>query len=228
MKPGSIRIYDKLLAVKKSIENCFVFEGHAILRKIYTFVSRVIHNHKKEIQQLKIPYSWIYKIASLIDVSNTDEVKAKSVLKNYVNSIPIQESGNLEHLRKHIKKLTISWLPNMFTYLSFPSLPKTNNGLEHFNCYVKRVYRKITGRKNAQLFLVNYGETVAFLLSMDKETDLHSIFSLIPYNYFVYVRNEITAKTKRSKIFSIQRSLQDFLFQLEINWSLPKPKFLNP
>lgn len=35
--------------------------------------------------------SWVYKIASLIDVSNIDEVKAKNVLEYYVNSIPMAQ-----------------------------------------------------------------------------------------------------------------------------------------
>jgi hypothetical protein len=143
------------------------------------------------------------------------ELEAKKKVENYLNSIPIQKNSHLEHLRSYIQRITLFWLPGIFTYLSFFLLPRTNNKLEQFNCCIKRVYRKITGRKNAQLFLVNYGESVSFLLSMETKENLQSIFSLIPYDDFIYARNQLRNKSMRSKVFLIQRDLQEFLFQLE-------------
>ncbi len=218
-KPSSICIYDKLSDINESISNCLIWETSEILTKIYTFVNESIETCQEEIQQMKIAYSWVYKISSLIDATNNTEFKATKTLKDYIESIPMQKNEYLENFRAYVVKITTSWLPNMFTFLSFSFLPKTNNDLEHFNGYIKRVYRKITGRKKIQLFLANYGEFVAFLLSMPEKDNLRSVFAVIPYSQFIDTRNKLLPKTIRSNIFAIKRNLQDFVFQLEMKWS---------
>lgn len=52
--------------------------------------------------------------------------------------------------------------PHLFVWTSTPGLPRTTNDLERFIRAMKTRYRRISGRKNWQAYLLRYGQRIAF------------------------------------------------------------------
>jgi hypothetical protein len=52
--------------------------------------------------------------------------------------------------------------PHLFVWASTPGLPRTNNDLERFIRAMKTRYRRMSGRKNWQAYLLRYGQRIAF------------------------------------------------------------------
>jgi hypothetical protein len=52
--------------------------------------------------------------------------------------------------------------PHLFVWTTLVGLPRTNNDLERFIRAMKTRYRRMSGRKNWQAYLLRYGQRVAF------------------------------------------------------------------
>ena len=52
--------------------------------------------------------------------------------------------------------------PHLFAWTSQAGLPRTNNDLERFIRAMKTRYRRMSGRKNWQAYLLRYGQRIAF------------------------------------------------------------------
>jgi hypothetical protein len=52
--------------------------------------------------------------------------------------------------------------PHLFAWTQQTSLPRTNNDLERFIRAMKTRYRRMSGRKNWQAYLLRYGQRIAF------------------------------------------------------------------
>jgi hypothetical protein len=52
--------------------------------------------------------------------------------------------------------------PHLFAWMRQAGLPRTNNDLERFIRAMKTRYRRMSGRKNWQAYLLRYGQRIAF------------------------------------------------------------------
>ena len=52
--------------------------------------------------------------------------------------------------------------PHLFVWTTIAGLPRTNNDLERFIRAMKTRYRRMSGRKNWQAYLLRYGQRIAF------------------------------------------------------------------
>jgi hypothetical protein len=52
--------------------------------------------------------------------------------------------------------------PHLFAWIQQTGLPRTNNDLERFIRAMKTRYRRMSGRKNWQAYLLRYGQRIAF------------------------------------------------------------------
>ncbi len=57
--------------------------------------------------------------------------------------------------------------PHLFAWTTRAGLPRTNNDLERFIRAMKTRYRRMSGRKNWQAYLLRYGQRVAFFEASD-------------------------------------------------------------
>jgi hypothetical protein len=62
----------------------------------------------------------------------------------------------------HFLHVTTNMSPRLFNCYDLEALPRTNNDLEGFIRSVKTRYRRISGRKNWNRYLIRYGARVAF------------------------------------------------------------------
>ncbi len=220
LKPAGVIIYEKLSTIKESLDTCCSWIDNPLLAKVRSLLSVGLAMAKKEALELKIAYLWIHKIASLLDAKKMDESQAKIRLIAYIGSIQAGNNPNLVSWAQYVKRITHKWVDGLFVYLVQPLLPTTNNDLEQFNLAVKKVHRKITGHKNTQRFLSRSADTVALFLSILESNDIYSLVANISHSEFVAAREGITQKILRQKLHSIKHCLDNFIFDLEVKWSL--------
>ena len=219
LKPGGLRLYQDLLEIMESMMNCYQHTCNRFLEGLLSLLSGVLNEFKEYAAYLEISYSWIYKIAKKLDVLKGNEEEAKQELKDLLNSFNPQNDPTLILWLAHIKTVTNNWLPWLFKYLAQPLLPKTNNELETFNGKIKKIYRKITGRKQTQNFVSRFGVAVSILLSVPEKLNWLIKFSMVPYEQFRVEREKLAQKEQRGKVYRIRRDLSEFLFELEVRWS---------
>jgi hypothetical protein len=66
------------------------------------------------------------------------------------------------HCLAHFVGVLTRMQPHLFVWMSTAGLPRTNNDLERFIRAMKTRYRRMSGRKNWQAYLLRYGQRVAF------------------------------------------------------------------
>ncbi|MCZ7570326.1 MAG: hypothetical protein M5U01_17315 [Ardenticatenaceae bacterium] len=62
----------------------------------------------------------------------------------------------------HFLQVTDTWRPNLIRCYDLAHQPRTNNDMEGFIHAIKTRYRRISGRKNWNRYLLRYGRRVAF------------------------------------------------------------------
>jgi hypothetical protein len=62
----------------------------------------------------------------------------------------------------HVVGVLTRMQPHLFAWTQQTSLPRTNNDLERFIRAMKTRYRRMSGRKNWQAYLLRYGQRTAF------------------------------------------------------------------
>ena len=73
--------------------------------------------------------------------------------------------GNSMHERfvENVRKWTRNLGDGLYACFSEPRLPRTNNGMERYLRTLKGQYRRITGRKSWNRYVLRYGAQVAFV-----------------------------------------------------------------
>src|SRR5215210_7579879 len=63
---------------------------------------------------------------------------------------------------QHFLQVTASLRPQLIQCYDLPGLPRTNNDMEGFIRAIKTRYRRVSGRKNWNRYLLRYGRRVAY------------------------------------------------------------------
>jgi len=211
-KPASIKIYRELEKVFHSLDLVLQVFDSDYLKQFHSFLKQ-IQAYESEIISFETIFSFINKIGSIGNKSHSTELTAQKALYDYIHSLSSSDFFVTQWIQ-HAQKILPRWLFNLFRYISYPFFQKTNNDLEHYNLKIKRVYRKITGRKKCHLFLLSSGSPIAFLLSSDFDFTPHS-FASFSHSSILKNRNSLFQTQKKSFIHSVKRSLDDVLFFLE-------------
>jgi hypothetical protein len=66
------------------------------------------------------------------------------------------------HCLAHFVGVLTRMHPHLFVWTATPGLARTNNDLERFIRAMKTRYRRMSGRKNWQAYLLRYGQRIAF------------------------------------------------------------------
>jgi len=66
------------------------------------------------------------------------------------------------HCLAHFVGVLTRMHPHLFAWMTIAGLPRTNNDLERFIRAMKTRYRRMSGRKNWQAYLLRYGQRIAF------------------------------------------------------------------
>ncbi len=137
------------------------------------------------------------------------------------------EEGELsENERKHLEDF-LQVLDNARPYLircyDIPDFPRTNNDTERTIRKMKTGYRRITGRKNWNPYLLRYGRYIAFYdwwgRDQRKWQQLIDLAKKVDQVYFRQIQREATvAQSGQLKRFRFRHQTEKYLEALEDRW----------
>ena len=224
LEPAGITLYDKLNKVDQSLERVTKKRASAKLQRLRTIL-QVLSSLTKDYARLVIAWSWIHRLAQLLE-ENATRIEAEAGLLKYANSLPQGKDTMLNEIAIHIDKLTRAFAPKLFTFHDQPLLPKTNNDLETFIGELKKSRRKVTGRKDTCSFILREGRAVALLLSLPNKPVWVDNFATVDFADFQTSLAALRCAEQRSRAWKIRRDLHLYLTRLEQDWepsSSPSP-----
>lgn len=216
LEPAGIKLYDKLNQIDASLERALKQRASAKLQRLRTLL-QAVSRLTKEYARLVIAWSWIHRLAQLLDQGST-RAEAEAQLLDYAASLPHGDDTMLDEIVAHIEKLTRAFAPKLFAFHDQPLLPKTNNDLEVFIGQLKKSRRCVTGRKDTCAFILREGRAVALLLSLPSEPLWLTAFAAVDLAGFQRSLAALRSTEQRSQAWQVRRDLQLYLTHLEQGW----------
>jgi hypothetical protein len=123
----------------------------------------------------------------------------------------------------HFLKVSASLRPRLICCYDLPGLPRTNNDMEGFIRGLKTRYRRVSGRKNWNAYLLRYGQSIAYFDSLEQAGfDEQALFTC-----FCHVDHQIWRETRgdhrrmqndRLNVFRFRHKQESYLHELEYRW----------
>jgi hypothetical protein len=145
--------------------------------------------------------------------------------------------GTLGELQQNCLQEFLQVLSNMRPYLiqcyDHTTFPRTNNDTEREIRSIKTRYRRISGRKNWNSYLLRYGRCVAFYEWWEHEPDrssqlVHHLRQVTPQQWRE-LRRQITAgQSEQLKRFRFRCKRTTYLSSLESRWEVAAQSALLP
>ena len=134
-------------------------------------------------------------------------------------SVSAVERGCLTHFLHVTNNLT----SRLFTCYEQAGLPRTNNDLEGFIRNVKTRYRRISGRKNWNRYLLRYGARVAFYEARVRTNELNTMMAamrrVLPVDWRRYRAEQVTRQQEQLKQHRVRHRPNAYLANLEQRWA---------
>lgn len=128
----------------------------------------------------------------------------------------------------HFLHVTTNMSPRLFLCYDQDALPRTNNDMEGFIRSVKTRYRRVSGRKNWNRYLIRYGARVAFYEARARtnERDLMTQGMRRVHTYrWREGRAEQTARQQEQlKQYRVRHRRDAYLAALEARWEALQPR----
>jgi hypothetical protein len=124
---------------------------------------------------------------------------------------------------EHFLHVTDNMRPQLIPCYDLQALPRTNNDLEGFIRSIKTRYRRISGRKNWNRYLLRYGRRVAYYEAGVRMTNGASVIEAsvrrVPHTMWRRVRAEQRrCQEEQLKQYRVRHRRQQFLAELEARW----------
>jgi hypothetical protein len=124
---------------------------------------------------------------------------------------------------EHFLSVTKSQRPRLLYCYDVKGLPRTNNAMEGYIRSLKTRYRRVSGRKNWNSYLLRYGRSAAYYDAMAQgqmsDQQVEQRLGHIPREHWRQARAE--ARQKQSvqvKMFRFKHHRERFLKRLEARW----------
>jgi hypothetical protein len=133
-----------------------------------------LHQEKKEVlSQIRSMREWVLSVEHLLDgslASQTEKMSNAEVgqrLDAWLSHLStfVEADGRTEDERLrlgHLLKVLIHLRPGLVQCYDLEGFPRTNNAMERTIRAVKMPYRRISGRKNWNGYLLRYGRCVVY------------------------------------------------------------------
>lgn len=129
---------------------------------------------------------------------------------------------------KHFLHVTTNMRPRLFNCYDLEGLPRTNNDMEGFIRSVKTRYRRISGRKNWNRYLIRYGARVAFYEARARTNELSEMtegMRRVGAYRWRQGRVEQTARQQEQlKQHRVRHRRDAYLAELEARWAALEPR----
>jgi hypothetical protein len=133
-------------------------------------------------------------------------------------------SADEQRCLEHFLHVTDNMRPHLICCYDLEMLPRTNNDMEGFIRSIKTRYRRISGRKNWNRYLLRYGRRVAYYEAQRAkpagEDDLSARVGAVPHALWRQARAEQQAcQEEQLKQYRFRHRRQQFLADLEARWA---------
>lgn len=128
----------------------------------------------------------------------------------------------------HFLQVTANLRPHLIQCYDLASLPRTNNDLEGLIRAIKRRYRRISGRKHWNRYLLRYGRRVAYYEAQackpDGLSELTERVRCVPHALWRKVRREQRlSRQEQLQQARVRYRRKSFLAGLEARWAALAP-----
>jgi hypothetical protein len=128
---------------------------------------------------------------------------------------------------EHFLHVTTNMSPRLFHCYDLTGLPRTNNDMEGFIRSVKTRYRRISGRKNWNRYLIRYGARVVCYEARARTDEVNAMterMRQVPVDRWRAGRAAQTARQQEQlKQYRVRRRRDAFLADLEARWAALEP-----
>jgi hypothetical protein len=123
----------------------------------------------------------------------------------------------------HLVKISQNLRPRLLLCYDVEDLPRTNNDMEGYIRGLKTRYRRISGRKNWNAYLLRYGQSIAYFDCLDRdevsEGALLAKFRLVDRKLWREARvHQRFLQTDRLNVFRFRHKQETYLQNLETRW----------
>jgi len=221
---------------------------HVVLEMLEDLLTKSIEPQVELAEDIKKAESWINEVTDILlgeresngngkreEKRDTEEyikkmtgVQVREKLHKYVTYL-LEDSERHSHKYSsflkdiiiHLYKTFIGWEKYLFTCYDHPGLPHTNNALELAHSMLKRLHRRITGKKKSNQFIVLHGEAASFCVDIDSysQEEIEGMIRNVDFSKVQERQKLEKAKSQnRGQHLLIKRDLQTFLHQVQQDW----------
>jgi hypothetical protein len=124
----------------------------------------------------------------------------------------------------HFLKVSESLRPRLIQCYDLPGLPRTNNDMEGYIRKLKTRYRRISGRKNWNAYLLRYGQCIAyydcFAQTVTDAVGMSTLLSRVEHQQWRQARTQNRHDHEdRVKMYRFRHQRDEYLQQLASRWS---------
>jgi hypothetical protein len=191
----------------------------------------------EQLAQIKRLHGWLLEVESLLDKSRAkvgEEVSNATVgigLDHWCERMSRQwTDGSLSQLEQQCLREFLQVLSNLRPYLvqcyDRQDFPRTNNDMERSIRALKTRYRRVSGRKNWNGYLLRYGRSVAYAAWWEQDAahrqNLHQQVARLDRVRWRQLRGE-TSRAHHEQLtrFRFRHKRQALLASLEDRWATP-------
>jgi hypothetical protein len=213
------------------------------LARILTIVDErlIFQDELREVRQMR---QWVLDAEQILSAAFAEDRSAvTNVLVAHRFDTWRQElasqltQGSLSEKQQPCLAQFLQVLSNQRTHLiqcyDQPFFPRTNNEMERRIRGLKTRYRRISGRKNWNNYLLRYGRCVVYYDWWEQDAQrshqfLHQATHLDRAHWRLQRRESRTATTEQLKRFRFRRKRQAYLAGLEARWDAAAPTSVLP
>jgi hypothetical protein len=194
-----------------------------------------LHEEKKDLlAQIKSMREWVVEVEHIFDgswASQAEEITNGEVARRfdaYLERlscfVDAEERTEDEKMRLgHLFKVLTHLRPGLVQCYDIEGFPRTNNELERTIRAIKMQYRRISGRKNWNNYLLRYGRCVAYQewwqQQPDGEAQLHARLRQVTPSLWRQVRQQTRqCHMEQLNRFRFRHRPLDYLAALEMRW----------
>ncbi len=198
----------------------------------------------EQLAQVKRLHGWLLEVEHLLDRSQASE---EEVVNNVTVGIGLDHwrermsnqltDGSLSQLEQECLTECLQLLSNLRSHLvqcyDCRDFPRTNNDMERSIRGLKTQYRRVSGRKNWNAYLLRYGRSVAYAAWWEQDTAHHQCLErrvgrLDRSRWRELRRQSSRAQREQLIRFRFRHKRQSLLTSLETRWitatqSVPLP-----
>lgn len=193
------------------------------------------HCWDSRVEQVKRMHEWLLDAEHILDGSwaTSDQPVANEAVASRFDAwyrtlqelssrgvLSAEEQQCLDHFLQVLGNLR----PGLILCYDMPKFPRTNNDMEGYICAIKTRYRRISGRKNWNAYLLRYGSRVAYyewwMQESERKRKLDGRLRQVkPDNWRQVRRDTSCGQSEQLKRHRFRYHPAKFLASLEIRWA---------